>query len=702
LIFIAIFFLLPIPPRGKVSALNKNANNGLMVNWSNTWTYLFGRIAIGILLIFSSLRLDGQPPNDLCTGADPLLVSQTGNCQFISGNTTGYNFTYPFSCAYSGSEEYVDVWYLFQAPLSTLTFHSGTGNPYAVIYDGTDCFALNPISEGCLRGSGTITGLVPGQSYLMQVLTHGTGGSAYDFCLEAASSPPLNNTCSNAIQITLGNPINFDAQYATVEQLPSCVPFPSLNLPDLWYTFIGPPEGEVNFSNSTGNVFLSIYEGTCGSLTLLSCAIPISTPPTNLNPGQTYFAQISFAGTENSTQETITAPGSFSFTAANSNDWSDGSNWLAGNPPDGITDVTIPAGVTCNMDENFSLNAILTLEAGATLALDETLTLNGTLTNNGNLSLNGTLKGNGTLQQSGTFTSSGTIAPGLSPGGLDITGNYDMGGTTYNCEINGSIPESDYDVINVSGTATLTGGTLNVTWGFTPADGQTFTILNAGTRSGIFTSTNIAPLPGRVFTTNYLPNGVEILAEATLPVELTNFEGKAIDEGKVLLFWETATELDNRGFEIQKMEDNGNWKVLSFVEGQGTSFLANQYSFIDEHPSSGFNYYRLRQIDLDGTDWISPIVSVKVDEGVKAFSLYPNPNNGIFQLRTNKEILGEAQITITNLAQQKVLEKRWSPENISEKLDIDISGFSSGTYFLRLEQAHGTFVERILVQTGKQ
>lgn len=680
-----------------------------MVNWSETWATSFwsGRMGytlfLFILICLSSSILSAQPGNDDCPASFPInTIGPTGTCASYAGTTVGASLDGTFPCTFPGDSPFVDVWYIFQISSGpqNVTFTSGSGNPYAVFYNGNSCASSTPFADGCLRGSGTVTNL-PAGVHLLQILTP-AGGTAFDFCLEFSGTAPSNNTCATAIPIQLGSPIAFDLSYATTDVVPPCVPAPNINLPDLWYTFTGPSNEEIAWSNNTGNVFLTIYEGSCGSLSIVSCGIPIGSPPNNLVPGQTYYAQISLAGTENSTQETVSAPGSFDFTAANSNNWSDGTNWQAGTPPSSTSQVTIPTGANCNLDVNFTSNSSITLEAGTTFSIDQSLTLNGTLTNNGNLGLNGTLKGNGTLVQSGTFSSGGTIAPGLSPGSLSVTGDYDMDGTTYDCEINGTTAGSQYDVINVSGTAYLNGGTLNVTWGFTPSDGQSFNILNAGTRNGLFTSTNIQPVAGRSFTINYLPTGVQIQAQATLPVELTDFEGKAIEDGKVLLTWTTATELENKGFEIQRMNKAGKWEILHFVDGLGTSFVAKDYRYVDENPRQGPNYYRLRQVDFDGSDWISPILSVEVKNGENSLSIYPNPNQGTFHLGLNEEVYEETTITITNLAQQKVFEKKWNPGNNPDKLDIDISTYPSGTYFLQWRQASTTFVERILVQKSNQ
>ena len=136
----------------------------------------------------------------------------------------------------------------------------------------------------------------------------------------------------------------------------------------------------------------------------------------------------------------------------------------------------------------------------------------GTLTNNA------TIKGNGTLANSGTFTNSGTssITPGTSPGKLTVTGNLDLGSTTYTAEINGTVQGGTYDWLAVSGAATLTNASLVVNWGaFTPTAGQNFTILTCGSRTGTFASVTIPPVSGLVLTTIYSSTAVTI--NAALP-----------------------------------------------------------------------------------------------------------------------------------------------------------------------------------------
>jgi hypothetical protein len=117
-----------------------------------------------------------------------------------------------------------------------------------------------------------------------------------------------------------------------------------------------------------------------------------------------------------------------------------------------------------------------------------------------------------------------------------------------------------------------------------------------------------------------------------IPVELISFTAD-VDENVVTLFWQTATETNNQGFEIErsqdfKIEKLNDWKRIGFVEGKGTTTEIQSYSFIDK-PEPGKYKYRLKQVDFDGTFAYSSEVEAEVKAPI-VFSLgqnYPNPFN---------------------------------------------------------------------------
>ncbi|NOX18338.1 MAG: T9SS type A sorting domain-containing protein [Chlorobi bacterium] len=122
--------------------------------------------------------------------------------------------------------------------------------------------------------------------------------------------------------------------------------------------------------------------------------------------------------------------------------------------------------------------------------------------------------------------------------------------------------------------------------------------------------------------------------DSGLPVELVAFTGYA-DNNEVFLNWSTATETNNYGFEIERLipdhrySADAGWEKLGFVEGHGNTSSPKDYSFVDSNPAIGNIFYRLKQIDVDGTFDYSPIVEVENNFELK-YSLsqnYPNPFN---------------------------------------------------------------------------
>ncbi len=120
---------------------------------------------------------------------------------------------------------------------------------------------------------------------------------------------------------------------------------------------------------------------------------------------------------------------------------------------------------------------------------------------------------------------------------------------------------------------------------------------------------------------------------AGTPVELTNFVSE-IRNDDVILNWQTSTETNNQGFEVQRMKEtnepkNENWRTINFVKGNGTSTEEHNYSYTDKPAESGLYKYRLKQIDYNGNYKYSNIIEVNY-LSIESFKLeqnYPNPFN---------------------------------------------------------------------------
>src|SRR5690606_1186448 len=123
---------------------------------------------------------------------------------------------------------------------------------------------------------------------------------------------------------------------------------------------------------------------------------------------------------------------------------------------------------------------------------------------------------------------------------------------------------------------------------------------------------------------------IGIIYYSIVPVELTSFN-VAVTNDEIILNWATASELNNYGFEIEKSKDNKNWFTTGFVNGKGTTQENSSYSFKDNNIFAGMNYYRLKQVDFNGSYEYSEIVSVEFS-GVREYELsqnYPNPFNPV-------------------------------------------------------------------------
>jgi hypothetical protein len=113
-----------------------------------------------------------------------------------------------------------------------------------------------------------------------------------------------------------------------------------------------------------------------------------------------------------------------------------------------------------------------------------------------------------------------------------------------------------------------------------------------------------------------------------LPVELTYFQTQATDNQKINIKWETAMEINSSYFVLERSRDAINYKSIANIEAAGSSTSKKTYSFTDESALFGTNYYRLSQIDRDGTKQIFRPQAVVIDDANVAFGVFPNPTIG--------------------------------------------------------------------------
>ena len=116
----------------------------------------------------------------------------------------------------------------------------------------------------------------------------------------------------------------------------------------------------------------------------------------------------------------------------------------------------------------------------------------------------------------------------------------------------------------------------------------------------------------------------------SFPMDLMDFKAIIKEDNSVQLTWITASEINNKGFEIQKSKEGKDWKVIGFIDGQGNSKGEINYVFSDKSPEK-FNYYRLNQIDFDGNNKYSNVVFIKLKTDNK-ICVFPTPANNFLNI----------------------------------------------------------------------
>ena len=181
---------------------------------------------------------------------------------------------------------------------------------------------------------------------------------------------------------------------------------------------------------------------------------------------------------------------------------------------------------------------------------------------------------------------------------------------------------------------------------------------------------------------------LENLVSCVLPIELTTF--KAIfDRNQIQLYWQTASEVNNYGFEIERSFDGKIWESISFIHGNNTTSDLSNYHFNDKKPLIGLNYYRLKQIDFDGQYEYSTTVVVQNKRDGKSLILSPNPVQNTLNI-----INGEGKATIYNLLGQRI--KQFAID--SESFLMNVSDLVQGQYLLHIQKENGDIITKRFVK----
>ncbi|AEA45583.1 T9SS type A sorting domain-containing protein [Fluviicola taffensis] len=225
------------------------------------------------------------------------------------------------------------------------------------------------------------------------------------------------------------------------------------------------------------------------------------------------------------------------------------------------------------------------------------------------------------------------------------------------------------------------------------------------TIDGGSTGSNPITIAGEYFLTGYTPSSPNQCLDcgrticvtvaqididncnSSLPVQLINLRALS-KETSVELFWETESEKNSNHFNIERSENGSEFETIEIIQAAGNSSKVLSYQFNDLMPLTGTSYYRLKMVDLDGSNRYSSIISTISKSS--DIQIFPNPNNGTFQV---VGLNGLNTLELSDLQGKSIQLKETNEESISFDLKQE-----SGVYMLRISNSKGSETLRVLVK----
>jgi hypothetical protein len=290
--------------------------------------------------------------------------------------------------------------------------------------------------------------------------------------------------------------------------------------------------------------------------------------------------------------------------------------------------------------------------------------------------------GGATAYKEVTVTVDGGSGPFLET--TNLTGSF-MGNSTQTIT---------WSVNNTDGTNGSTVTVPNVKLALSTDGGQTFpTVLLATTAndgSADVTLPNINTATARIKVEAignifFDISNADFTITASLPIELTQFKVETTDNNTALLTWQTASERDNVGFDIEKSLDGKTFEKIGFVKGFGTTGTPQYYSLLDNKLRQ-LSYYRLRQIDLDGKTAYSNTLSAQPKSKLNQIKVYPNPASTELTVELPTGAF-EAQIF-------DVLGRLVARQSGEGSLIVNLSRYTEGVYFVQVGSQYSQFIKK--------
>lgn len=521
------------------------------------------------------------PANDNICNAILLPASAVNTCNPVSGTVAGATQSATANACgltAAGTGYYIDdVWFTFvaQGPTHVISFSNIVGSFSTmsfVLYSGT-CAA--PTHVACYPSTNyqTISGLTTGTTYFIRAFTatnNANQNTSFNICTYPVSCAS-NDECTSAIPLSI-NPLGSCAT-VTSGTVNCATASAQANLctsgsddDDVWFSFV-PTETSINITlqnimGSNTDMYFSVYEGPCASPTQILCSDANSSTVGGLTIGNTYYLRVyTYTGTAGQTttfdvclSETLQA---------------------------GMCDDAKPfcSDTTYNFPTNVGTYAAAGIDYGCLCTQPNPVWYYLKIAVAGPLDIEVESScGDVDYAAWGPYSS-------IACDNLSTSGTYDYGSYTDNiCHVDNFESPSGQMVDCAYSTASIE--TLSIP---SAVVGEYYIVMinNFAECNGVYTF--------------YQSGGTgRTDCAVLLPVGLLNFKSSCISDYEIGLSWTTITETNNDYFEVQKMV-NGVFETIAVVDGHGSSNSSIEYNFVDYAPADEIHYYRLNQVDFDGS-----------------------------------------------------------------------------------------------------
>ena len=216
--------------------------------------------------------------------------------------------------------------------------------------------------------------------------------------------------------------------------------------------------------------------------------------------------------------------------------------------------------------------------------------------------------------------------------------------------------------------------------------------------TGLTTRANLSQMLFVGSGTTFYVDNVYFSTSSTMPVVFTNFN--AIKNGNLVnINWSTSSEINNKGFGIERSIDGINFTQIQFVNANGNSTVNKNYTVIDNSPIKGMNYYRLVQVDNDGKQTYSSVVSVKFagNDGL-GITFYPNPVKSKLTVQLDNISNNATSLTLVNVEGKVVRSKMLNQQNSNTTISFDVANIIRGVYYLVIKDGQISKASKVIIE----